>query len=416
MERIKTLIATRFPALTHRNFRLFWTGQCISLVGTWMQNIGQAWLVLKITDSSFKLGLVNALQFTPVLLFSLFAGVFIDRFEKKKIIIFTQTSLMVMAFMLATLTATGLVRYWHIAIMATILGFINSLDMPARQSFVVDLVGKDHLMNGITLNSAVFNAARLVGPAVAGFIMGQFGIAVCFFLNALSFIAVLNGLFKIRVEPKSKNHINAAEPIIDKIKEGLNYIKKTPTVRITVSLVALVSIFTLNFNVTVPVLARKVFSLSEQGFGLMMSSLGVGALAGSLLLSATIHRPSPVILIASAFCLSAAEIILSTLQSPWAAMLCLVFIGGMMVTFTASANSTIQFNVPDHLRGRVMSVYALVFAGMTPLGSLFTGYISSNLGGRASFAIGGFLGCVFAACALFLMKNVMTLSRHTKTC
>ncbi len=241
--KIKVWVAEHFPALTHRNFRIFWTGQCVSLIGTWMQNIGQSWLVLKITDSSFKLGLVSALQFTPVLLFSLFAGVFVDRFQKKKILLFTQTSLMILAFILATLTATNLIKYWHILILATILGFVNNIDMPARQAFIVELVGKEDLMNGITLNSAIFNAARLLGPAVAGFVMGLFGIAVCFYLNALSFIAVICGILMIRIPPKSGNDTppqKTSKPVLDNIKEGLRYIRKTPVVFITVMLIAMI--------------------------------------------------------------------------------------------------------------------------------------------------------------------------------
>ncbi|MDN5301244.1 MAG: hypothetical protein PWQ60_758 [Thermoanaerobacteraceae bacterium] len=315
---IRRWIALHFPALTHRNFRLFWFGQCVSLIGTWMQNIGQAWLVLKITDSSFKLGLVSALQFTPVLLLSLFAGVIVDRLPKRRILIFTQTVLMILALILATLTATGKVSYWHILVLAAILGFVNNIDMPARQSFIVELVGKEHLMNGITLNSTIFNAARLIGPAVAGFVMGFFGIAVCFYLNALSFLAVILGLLMIKipsettiVQDSSKNK----KPVLENIKEGLTYIKNTPPVFITVILMALISTFSLNFNVLVPVLAKKGFGLTEEGFGFMMSSLGSGALIGSIMLAATTHKPTSRILIGAALGLSAAQIILGTVNS-----------------------------------------------------------------------------------------------------
>jgi MFS family permease len=400
---IRRWIALHFPALTHRNFRLFWFGQCVSLIGTWMQNIGQAWLVLKITDSSFKLGLVSALQFTPVLLLSLFAGVIVDRLPKRRILIFTQTVLMILALILATLTATGKVRYWHILVLAAILGFVNNIDMPARQSFIVELVGKEHLMNGITLNSTIFNAARLIGPAVAGFVMGFFGIAVCFFLNALSFLAVILGLLMIKipsettiVQDSSKNK----KPVLENIKEGLTYIKNTPPVFITVILMALISTFSLNFNVLVPVLAKKGFGLTEEGFGFMMSSLGSGALIGSIMLAATTHKPTSRILIGAALGLSAAQIILGTVNSQILAMVFLALTGWMMVTFTASANSTIQVNTPDHLRGRVMSVYSLVFAGVAPLGSLFAGSLAGRFGARAAFATGGFIGIIAAGIAV----------------
>lgn len=401
-------LAMHFPALTHRNFRLFWFGQCISLIGTWMQNIGQAWLVLKITDSSFKLGLVNALQFTPVMLLSLFAGVIVDRFPKRRILLFTQTTLMILALILATLTLTGRVKYWHILVMAIILGFVNNIDMPARQSFIVELVGKEHLMNGIALNSSIFNAARLIGPAVAGMVMGIFGTAVCFYLNALSFLAVIAGLLMINTPMESatvKNPSYNDKPVLENIKEGLIYIKNTPQVFITVILIALISTFSLNFNVLVPVLARKAFGLSEEGFGLMMSSLGSGALVGSIMLAATAHRPTFKILIGAALGLSLAETVLVLTHSQIPAMMLLALSGWMMVTFTASANSTIQVNTPNNLRGRVMSVYSMVFAGVTPVGSLFAGWLAGRFGPRIAFACGGCIGIVAAGIAIYQIIN-----------
>lgn len=217
-----TNILDRFPALTFKNFRLFWLGQLISLIGTWMQNIGQAWLVLQLTDSAFKLGVVNALQFLPLTMFSLFAGPLVDRFPKRRILLFTQSSLLILALILATLTYLEIIRYWHILILATLLGFVNTLDMPARQSFVVELVGKKSLMNAIALNSVVFNFGRIVGPAVAGLLIGLLGMATCFYINALSFCAVIIGLAMIKVP----DYVASVEQkhILREIKEGLHYI------------------------------------------------------------------------------------------------------------------------------------------------------------------------------------------------
>jgi MFS family permease len=210
-----TMIKTLFRSLRHRNFRLFFSGQLVSLIGTWMQNVGQAWLVLELTHSAFKLGVVSALQFLPILLLSFFTGPFIDYFSKRKIIIFTQTTLMLLALTLALLDATGVVRYWHILILATLLGVVNTIDMPARQSFIIEMVGKDDLMNAIAMNSSIFNAARAVGPAIAGLLIGAAGTAVCFFVNGLSFLAVLWGLLLMKFEERPAGRIPSYHVVED---------------------------------------------------------------------------------------------------------------------------------------------------------------------------------------------------------
>ena len=212
-----SMLKTLFRSLRHRNFRLFFSGQLVSLIGTWMQNVGQAWLVLEMTHSSFKLGVVSALQFLPMLFLSFFTGPFIDYFSKRKIIIFTQTALMLLAFTLALLDFTGTVQYWHVLVLATLLGIVNTIDMPARQAFIIEMVGKDDLMNAIAMNSSIFNAARAVGPAVAGLLIGAAGTALCFFVNGLSFLAVLWGLLLMKFEnvpegrPRTYNIVNARQ-------------------------------------------------------------------------------------------------------------------------------------------------------------------------------------------------------------
>ncbi len=253
---LEKLTDSVFPALKHRNFRLFWFGQMISLIGTWMQNIGQDWLVLKLTNSAFLLGVVSALQFLPMLFLSLFAGVVIDRLPKRKILIFTQTSLMVTALALATLTALNAINYWEILVLATIVGFINTIDNPARQSFIIDLVGKEDLMNAISLNSSIFNAARIIGPGIAGVLIGLLGYALCFYLNALSFIAVITGLILIDVKMNKSRAMLKKEDVIADIKEGLLYIKNTPIIFATILMMAVLSTFAINFNVLVPVFAK----------------------------------------------------------------------------------------------------------------------------------------------------------------
>jgi MFS family permease len=275
-----------FPALKHRNFRLFWFGQMISLIGTWMQNIGQGWLVLELTNSSFLLGLVSAVQFLPVMLFSLFAGVIIDRFPKRKLILFTQISFAISAFILATLTALKIINYWEILALALVNGFLNTIDMPARQSFIIDLVGKKDLMNAIALNSAVFNAARIIGPGIAGILIGKLGYSICF------------------------------SKIFDDLRDGLKYIKNTPVILTTILMIAILSIFSLNFNVLVPVFTKDVLHRKATDYGLLMSAMGTGALIGALTLASVSRRGvKPVYLFGGSIGLSIFQILIGIQSS-----------------------------------------------------------------------------------------------------
>lgn len=272
-----------WAALRHRNFRLFWTGQCVSLVGTWMQNMAQSWLVLELTHSPFLLGVVGALQFTPSLLFALVAGVIADRMPKRILLLFTQSASMLLALILGLLIFFDVVQYWQVAILAFLLGTIHTIDMPARQSFIIELVGREDLMNAIALNSFIFNAARIIGPAVAGLVITYLGIAACFFLNAASFVFVLGGLLLMRLEHQAAVQEEQVDVLKD-IREGLGYIRRTPIVFSTA----------MNFNVLVPVFAREVLHREAQGFGFLMSAMGVGAFLGALTLAYFSHRgPRP---------------------------------------------------------------------------------------------------------------------------
>ncbi|MDN5344826.1 MAG: hypothetical protein PWQ18_938 [Clostridia bacterium] len=384
-------------ALRHPNFRLFWSGQLISLMGTWMQNMAQGWLVLQMTNSPFLLGVVSAVQFTPLLVLALVAGVIADRVPKRRLLIFTQTSLMLLALILGVLTLTGVVRYWMVLILAGLLGTVNTFDMPARQSFVVEMVGKEDLMNAIALNSSVFNAARIVGPALAGLVIGRLGMAASFLLNGASFIAVIAGLLLIRVPEQSQGYAQqpAAARVGEKIVEGLQYIRRTPMVLHTIVLMALLSIFAMNFTVLIPVLARDTLGQQAEGYGLLMSASGVGALCGALILAViSRHGPRLRLLLGGATGLCLFQLLLASTRSYTLALLFLGFTGWSMITFTASVNTTLQLNVPDNLRGRVMSVYSLVFGGVTPIGSLFSGSIAHLWGAPAGLAVGAALGLI----------------------
>jgi MFS family permease len=265
-------ISNPFHALKHKSFRYYWLGMCVSMTGTWMQNVAQPWLAYELTNSPFLLSLIGAMQFTPVLLFSLFAGVLVDKFPKKNLLIFTQSSSLVITLILAILVFTGRIQYWHLLITATSLGLVNTIDMPTRQSFIIELVGPEDLMNGIALNSAIFNVARIIGPALGGIIMGYWGVAICFLANSISYGAVLISLVFIKpIVPEKAPEIK--EHVIKKIKGGLQYIFSRDVLFITLLILAVVATFAMNFNVLVPVFTIEVLHLKETGFGFLMSMM-----------------------------------------------------------------------------------------------------------------------------------------------
>ncbi|HHV57435.1 MAG TPA: MFS transporter [Firmicutes bacterium] len=394
-----------FSALRHRNFRLFWSGQCVSLIGTWMQNVAQAWLVLQLTDSAFLLGLVAATQFVPMLVLSLFAGVIADRFPKRRLVLATQTTMMLMAAILGTLTYLGVVRYWHVLLLALGLGLANTLDMPARQSFIIELVGREDLMNAIALNSSIFNAARVIGPAVGGLVMGWLGVAPCFFINAASFAAVIIGLLFIRVAEK-KPAPRRREPVWADIAVGINYARQTPAILEPLLLMAALSTFAMNFNVLVPTYAKHTLSLTESGYGFLMAALGIGAFAGAVMLAFISHRgPQRALLVAGVGGITFFQSLLALTRWFPLAFLLLMLTGWSMITFTASVNTTIQLASLDELRGRIMSLYSLVFGGVIPFGSLFAGTIAGWIGAPAALAAGAAVGLVLAVCVAALVRR-----------
>ncbi len=397
----KTGLPQAVASLKHRNFRLFWSGQCISLIGTWMQNIAQAWLVLDLTKSAFWLGVVSAVQFTPMLLFSLYAGTLIDRFQKKRVLLFTQTAMMVLAFVLAVDILLKTAALWHVLVIAALLGTVNTLDMPTRQAFMIELVGQHDLMNAIVLNSAIFNAARVIGPSVGGLLIANLGIDWCFFLNSASFIPVIAGIIMIRL--KNRSAVPSRSPHSGKgtwhdIIAGLRYVRETPGILVPMSLLAVISIFAMNFNVLVPLYAKDVFHGGARSFGFLMSANGIGALTGSALLAArSVYGPKPrmLLLAASGICLF--ELLLVPVKIYVLAYILLSLVGISMITFTTTSNSLIQVQTPHHLRGRVMSMYTLVFAGFTPIGSFISGTAAHAFGAPATLGLGAAIGLVFTA-------------------
>jgi MFS family permease len=389
-------------ALRHRNFRLFWTGQLISLVGTWMQQVAQAWLVLTLTNDPFMLGLVATAQFAPVLVLGLFGGIVADGLPKRRTLVATQSFAMTLAFVLAILTATGTVQVWHILVLAFLLGCSNAVDMPTRQSFVIEMVGREDVGNAVALNSAIFNGARIVGPAVAGLTIGAFDMSIAFFLNGLSFVAVIACLLAMR-EEELRFGVRASMPrsfgeVFRNLAEGLSYVRQTRTVLLAVTVVGLVATAGMNFSVVVPPLSRNVLGTGPSGYGFLMAASGLGSLISALAIAFR-GRPTTRVLIGGALMLGALEVLLAISRSMPLSLVCMFWIGAGGIAMAMTANTTIQLSVPDRLRGRVMAVYTTVFAGSTPFGGLASGAIAGSFGTAAAVLVGGVVSVAVASVA-----------------
>jgi predicted MFS family arabinose efflux permease len=390
----------RFPhglrALAHRDFRRFYAAQLLALVGTWMQTVAQAWLVLQLTDSPFKLGLISTLQFLPILMFSVVTGAVADRLPKRRLLVATQTTLACQALLLGTLVATGRVQYWHVAVLGLVLGFANVFDHPARQSFVMEMVGKGDVANAVALNSAAFNAARIVGPAVAGVLIAQVGVGPAFFVNSVGFVGVILTLGRLEARGLPAREVPAT--MREEILEGLRYARRTPRLLVAIGLVFVVSLCVFNFTVYVPLLARTVLGLGAEGFGFLMASLGVGAVAGALTVGARGSRePGLGQMFLSAAVAFASLLGLGLSRHVWMAVPLLLITGYFGILLMASCNTSMQLRAPDALRGRVMSLYTWVTGGVFPIGAFIVGSISQAWGVSAAFLWNGTLGLVALA-------------------
>ncbi|WP_291963948.1 MFS transporter [Caloramator sp.] len=394
MRDLGSFIREYFPAFTHRNYKLFWIGQCISLIGTWMQNAALNWLVYSMTRDGFLSGLMTAVQFTPLFVFSLFAGLIIERYPKRKILIFTQLMLLVIALIFFVLIYFNLLSYPVILILLFLVGTVQALDNPTRQSFVVELVeGKKHLLNAIALNSAAFNSARLIGPAVAGKVMADLGAKWCFFLNAISFIAVLIGLFMMKMKD-SPSREKIKDPKKE-IKEGLKYIKTNPKLFYTLISLVIIPTFCMNFNVLIPIYTKDYLMMQEKAYGILLSSVGFGALIGAIFVATRGSRQRALFLqLWGSLGLSFFLIVIGFVKSYNLSILILILLGLFMILFSTTSNSILQFNSPDDMRGRIMSVYSLVFGGLTPLGSIYAGTLAKYLGANNVFIISGIIGFI----------------------
>ena len=401
---VKNLINNNFHALTHKNYRYFWMGQCVSLIGTWTQNIGQSWLVLSLTGSPLLLGLVGTMQFLPVTFFSLFAGVLTDKFPKKKILLFTQTISMLLAFILSALVFTHTLKYEYIIVLALCLGFCNTLDMPTRQAFNMEIVGKEDLMNAVALNSATFNLARIIGPAIGAMLMGYLGAGWCFLLNGFSFMAVIYGLIQIDVKEYVRIKISE-RGMLKEIKDGLKYIKSNSVLLETLILVSIMGVFVFNYNVLIPVFTKNVLHMQEKTYGILLSALGAGSLIGALLVTLKSKGgPNKILMICSSIAIGIMLIFTGISNVYYLTALSLAITGIFNMFFSTTANSTLQLNSKDEYRGRVMSVYSLVFAGFTPIGSLFSGFVAEKYGARVCFILSGVSTIVLILILVFCIK------------
>jgi MFS family permease len=384
-------------SLRYRNFQLFFGGQLISLIGTWMDNIAEAWLVYRLTGSSLLLGTVAFAGQFPVFLFGPLGGLIADRWDRRKIIIATQTISMILAFILAFLTLSGRVTVNEVIVLAILMGTVNAVDIPTRQSFLVEMVGREDLMNAIALNSSMFNGARIIGPAIAGILVAGIGEGWCFFANAVSYIAVLAGLLLMRVPPRKKEH--QASPI-EHLIEGFRYVRHTAPIRAVLLLLGGVSLVALPYSVLMPVFAAGILHGNARTLGLLMGATGVGALTGALVLASRTKVQGLGRIIAIA-CGSFGVCLVLFSQSRWIylSVFLLVPAGFSMMTQMASSNTLIQAMVPDRLRGRTMAIYSMMFMGMAPIGSLFAGAMADRIGAPWTLTFGGI--CAIAGAIAF---------------
>lgn len=398
-----------FPAFKIRDYRLYFFAQLISLIGTWLQMVAESWLVLQLTNSAFMVGVVSALGFLPVLLFGLFGGVIVDRFHTRQLLIFTSAGAMTLALSLGTLILTGHVTVLAVMILAFLLGVVNALDMPARQSFTVEIVGRDILPSAIALNMGMFNSSRVIGPALAGFLIYQFGTGPAYILNGLSFIAPIIALLLMKVQSVIPEH--HSHPLLA-IKEGLIYTKNHKLIRSLIIFMAFFSVFGFSSGVIWPVIAKNIFHQGPQGLGYMYTASGIGALIGTFGTFPLTRKFSPLQLIVAGTFLYIVSALAFSLTTNFHLGLFLLFLQGIaMVMPFAMMMSTIQKEVENHVRGRVSSISTLAFLGMQPFGAFQVGFIAEHYGSPFAIQLGTvvvFLATVYLIFSLRATKNLTT--------
>lgn len=399
-----------FRAFAHRNYRIFFAGQVISLIGTWLQSTAEGWLVYDLSGSSVALGLIRFANMLPFALLALWGGIVADRRSKREILLYTQSASMLLALLLAALVYFSLIQVWQVAVIGFLLGTVNAFDVPARQAFVVELVGREDLINGIALNSSMFNLARVVGPAIAGLLIGAVGIAGCFLLNAISYIAVIVGYGRLKLPKFELKHDHP--PFVDAIREAYGYISSNGPLRAIMILISTFSVFGVSFIVLMPVFAKDVLHGDAKAFGILMASNGCGALIGGMGLATFGHLlPRRTLIYSGLFgcCL----LLIGFSFSRVFALSCglLVCAGFFMIIFLATANTATQLRSPDALRGRIMGFYSLCFLGMSSVGSLITGFLAKSIGAPAAVAVGA---CICIGIGLLVCHRIIPIPAESE--
>ncbi len=402
-------MSPRFRALQHRNFQLFIAGQLTSLIGTWMQTTAQLWLVYKLTNSAALLGVFGFANQVPILFLAALGGYIGDRYNRHHGVIWTQTVSMVLAFGLAALTFRNIIQVWELIFIAFLVGVVNAFDVPIRQAFLVEMVVKDDLPNAIALNSSIFNGARVVGPAIAGFALAWKGPAWCFFLNGISFLAVIGALLAMRLT-KRESKKEAGSPF-QSLMQGFRFAMSDLPIRSTLLLLSMLSLLGLQYSVFLPIFASDVLHRGAKGFGLLMSAAGVGAVVGALHFAARTSYKGLARWIAATSTLCAVGLVIfSQSKFFWLSMAVLLVVGFCATVQMAATNTTLQNRVPDQLRGRIMAVYATMFMGVQPIGSLIAGGVAKHIGAPYTLAVFGTL--CFLGSMVFIFRVVMPLQRR----
>ena len=382
-----------FAALSNPNYRRYYSGQSVSLVGTWMQTIAQSWLVLELTGSATALGVVIALQTLPTLVLGPYAGVIADRMDKRRLMIGLQSAMGALALLLGLLTITGAVQLWHVYVLAFLLGLNNCFENPARQAFVLEMVGPDDLRNAVSLNSVLVNVARAVGPAIAGIVIATGGLGVCFLLNAVSFVAVVTSLARLDVSALAPSVPAPRAP--GQLREGLAYVRRTPALAVPLLMMALVGCLAYEFQVVLPVVASETFAGDARTYGFLTAAMGVGAVVGGLFVAAR-GRTGLWSLVGTSAAFGVAMLAAALAPTLAVALAAMALVGATSVAFLSTGNSTLQLASAPHMRGRVMALWAVAFLGSTPIGGPIAGVVSQHLGGRAGLALGA-VACLVAA-------------------
>ena len=386
MTRLWRAARLTFRSMSVRNYRLYFAGQLISTTGTWMQSIAQAWLVLQITGSGVALGVTVALQFTPVLLVGAWGGLVADRVDKRRLLVGTQAAAGLLALVLGSVTALGVVQLWMIYVLALGLGAVNALDNPARRAFVVEMVGAEHVSNAVSLSSAMFMAARVIGPAIAGLVIAGFGVSWCFFANGVSYSAAVIAFLAMR-----ENEFFSVEPVPRRkgqLREGLRYAWSTPALRLPLVLTAVIGTLAFNFQVVLPLLAKQTFSGDADTLGVLYASMSIGSVIGALV-SAHEAQATRRFVLAAALAFGAALVAAALAPTFAVELLVLVPVGAAGIAFTAMANGVLQTETAPEMRGRVAALFTVAFLGSTPIGGPIIGWVSQQLGPRAGLWVGG---------------------------